>query len=171
MKEYVVSTPLSINFFGKSPCRGSAATPHQTGSSCLDLRSSSAGLKDSVLGALGDRRHPQQHHPGQVPHVCAAQAAAPSPALGKMPVWIPTALPLPSLIFIFFFWREEEELFMNIVLYLLFFFFFFFLVSDLSFFSQASFCIHLQHPMWGGKLTPQRWPICCWVQAEDERRT
>lgn len=99
-----------------------------------------------MLGALGDRRHPQQHHPGQVPHVCAAQAAAPSPALGKMPVWIPTALPLPSLIFIFFFWREEEELFMNIVLYLLFFFFFF-LVSDLSFFSQATFCIHLQHPM------------------------
>lgn len=138
MKEYVVSTSPSINLFGKSPCRGSAATPHQTGSSCLDLCSSSAGLKDSVLGDLGDCRHPQQHHPGQVPHVRAAQAAVPLLLLGKCQFGFPLHCLFQAwLFFLSFFWREEKGgrgTIMNIVLYLLFFLFFWslFLISSFS---------------------------------------
>lgn len=41
-------------------------------------------------------------------------------------------------------------------------------VPVLSFFSLPSVCVHLQHPKQGGKLTPQQWPICLWVQREEE---
>lgn len=108
------------------------------------------------------------------PSCACSSSCCPSPAPGKMPVWIPTALSLPGLIiFPFFFWREEKGgrgTIMNIVLYLLFFFFFCLCFWSLLFLS-GHFCIHLQHPVWGGKLTLQWWPICCWVQAEDERCT
>lgn len=88
--EGVHRTNLSFHqFIWKISLQDSAATPHQTGSSCLDLHSSSSRLKGGVLGALGDHRHPQQHHPRQVPYVRAAQPAAPLLLLGKFQLGFP----------------------------------------------------------------------------------